>query len=196
MGLATQAQASVLIDNGTYLTDPASGLDWLKLTQTLGQSYNTVAGQMDPGETYAGWRFATAVEFNSLVEHYTGGDPNFDPNTTGHFLWPNVDLDGLVKSIGVTSSFTVYPIAEASLGLLGDSSSPSGYHFVGRILDIETQDATWTDRTNPYYTTLEPDGAGLVGAFLVRSVPEPTTLALFGLGLAGLGAVRRKKLAH
>ena len=27
------------------------------------------------------------------------------------------------------------------------------------------------------------------------SIPEPTTLALFGLGLAGLGAIRRKKLA-
>jgi hypothetical protein len=28
-----------------------------------------------------------------------------------------------------------------------------------------------------------------------QTIPEPTTLALFGLGLAGLGAIRRKKLA-
>jgi hypothetical protein len=27
------------------------------------------------------------------------------------------------------------------------------------------------------------------------TIPEPTTLALFGLGLAGLGAMRRRKLA-
>lgn len=37
-------------------------------------------------------------------------------------------------------------------------------------------------------------GTEYVSSFDRSSVPEPITLALFGLGLAGLGTVRRKKL--
>jgi len=52
--------------------------------------------------------------------------------------------------------------------------------------------------TGEWYFNLQPDGstdAMLVTSMTPRQVPEPGALALFGLGLAGIGAVRRKKLA-
>lgn len=35
-----------------------------------------------------------------------------------------------------------------------------------------------------------------VALYSLSPIPEPTTLALFSFGLAGLGAIRRKKVAH
>jgi hypothetical protein len=49
-----------------------------------------------------------------------------------------------------------------------------------------------------WFFNLQPAGSSdgmLVTSMTPRQVPEPGTLALFGLGLAGLGAMRRKKLA-
>jgi len=52
-----------------------------------------------------------------------------------------------------------------------------------------------------FYMTLEdPTGDDTVVDFgvprwtVATAIPEPTTLALFGLGLAGIGAVRRRKI--
>ena len=37
--------------------------------------------------------------------------------------------------------------------------------------------------------------AGEIRGFLVRAIPEPTTMAMFGLGLLGMGLLRRKRAA-
>jgi hypothetical protein len=39
------------------------------------------------------------------------------------------------------------------------------------------------------------DGTDIRGRFVRRAIPEPGTLALFGLGLAGLGFARRRRAA-
>jgi len=58
-----------LVDNGSYTSDTASGLDWLDLTETRGLSYNTVLAQMNSGGRFDGWTYATREQVNGLLSH-------------------------------------------------------------------------------------------------------------------------------
>jgi len=61
-----------IIDNGSFTTDTQSGLDWLDVTETTYKSYNDVIEQFGKGGDFEGYRYATALEFNTLISHYTG----------------------------------------------------------------------------------------------------------------------------
>lgn len=80
--------------------------------------------------------------------------------------------------------------------------------FAGGFGDDATADAGWTSNAyssgevllsaGAHSITVQGDGAGGIPArFYVRidSVPEPTTLALIGLGLAGIAYSRKRKTA-
>ncbi len=73
MGLLISASLSqaALIDNGIFTTDEATGLDWLDLTYTDGDSYNTTLAAISTGEL-VGWRFATTEEFYGLIDAAVG----------------------------------------------------------------------------------------------------------------------------
>jgi len=60
-----------IIDHKKYTTDTETGLEWLDVTETMGQSYNDVKAQLEPGGKYHGYRFASAEEFNTFIGHYT-----------------------------------------------------------------------------------------------------------------------------
>jgi hypothetical protein len=49
------------------------------------------------------------------------------------------------------------------------------------------------DATSQVITFNEPDRESFLAAVELRSVPEPGTIALLGLSLAGLAAARRRK---
>jgi hypothetical protein len=56
-----------LSDHGSYVTDTVSNIDWLKLTQTTNRSYNDISSQLGSGGEFNGWRYATGLEFETML---------------------------------------------------------------------------------------------------------------------------------
>ncbi len=89
---------AAIIDNNTFTTDTNSGLDWMDVTETSGISYDEVSVQLGVGGTYEGWRYATDIEFNTLVGNYT----NKNITEFGLVGQESNLIDGLVSLLGST----------------------------------------------------------------------------------------------
>jgi hypothetical protein len=95
---------------------------------------------------------------------------------------------GATQSVGTANSYLDNPAKAAGLARDGI--------FVGAIDDTDTFTSVtfWGDGVGEFLTA----GGTIMWATVDLnsvSVPEPTTLGLFGLGLAGIAASRRKKKA-
>jgi len=189
-----------LIDLGTTTFDTDTGLEWLNLTETLGMSVN----DLPSGLGLSGWELATTDDVALLFIAAGLAVPTPPPIST--FL--SVDLDvtnALMTLFGCTSrcgtgndlmagimlasidhGFT-YEISDLRLnGVVGDEIFPA------RLIFDVVSNSRGADFSGPG-----------VGLYLVRDVaegpagpipvPEPSTLALLGLGIAGIGLTRRRK---
>jgi hypothetical protein len=180
------AAASILIDNGATTYDPATGLAWLDLTATVGQSYDAVIGGFG-GYLADGWRYATPTELGQLFTD-AGGIGPFDFTAT---LQNHPAASELLGLLGIL--YSSFPYA-SSMGLLSVESFPGG-HQQGQIaLSVFTAGSL----------NLNAGGLGdafgdaFTGSFLVKQVattPIPAALPLFAAALGGLGFIgwRRKR---
>ncbi len=175
---------------GSIMQDTDSGLEWLALNQTAGQSFNQVSAEL--GGLYAGFSYATRASVLTLFTN--AGIPDVDVGSGGTAsnvtavsnlmsLW-NADIWGIND---INGQFGYFYTADIGTGLLWVPGS-------GNTEEGNAEATSGTDRINAYGN---PDHIQTyLGSALVRdisSVPVPAAVWLFGSGLLGLiGFATRK----
>jgi len=189
--LSLSAEAA-LIDNGTYISDTDSHLDWLKVEPTRGLGFNGVSAQMGVGQAFYGWSYATGAQFDVLMLGQ-GAIPDSGPCYWGGAFCGNSPANVAAATyvsnlLGETRSATITFGPSKTEGFLADIP-PGGANIVrftasltGSYGEIDT-----------YYSTT--DQRYDVASFLVRpsAVPVPGSLWLLSSGLLGLIGIGRRK---
>ena len=190
------AASASLVDNGSYTTDTASGLDWLDLDATDGMSWS------EAPVAYDEWRYATNGEIEDIFAQLFDGYYDTDPNGTsysirGAYADQRADIQVFTDLFGATyySPDTGEPVT--SVGMYMDENGvitaigtyvnegPNVINEFNYVIGLEyTGDFTETETGN-------------FGVFLVRStvVPIPSALLLFVSALATIRWARRKTIA-
>jgi hypothetical protein len=187
-----------------------SGLEWLPLTQTEGQSWVAVEAGLATQSYGSGWRFASRMEVEDLMDSLWG-------ETTEGWYWDNFDgaswfgenfgwLQASVDANGHTISETHFYFGNGDCGgsvqvcvgsVRSDAFGSSQFSSKGFFLDGFGL-SVGLDSLNEQYLNLNYLSASNHGVMLVRppvsQIPLPASAWLFASAVFGLGALRRKSI--
>lgn len=191
---ALPARATITVTNSSFgantlIQDSATGLSWLQVNQTTGMSYNAVAAQLITGGTFQGYRYATLAETQQLFQDY--GVPLNEMNGSA-----NGNIAAAVSSMLATlGTGEVVNGSPETYALIADSTAPGTHEWVyyASVGNGSSGFVVGTNLSSLGDTQTQINTWGPTHSLLVADVPEPLSLALFGLGAFGTIGLRRAR---
>jgi hypothetical protein len=170
---------AALVDNGNSMIDTGTGLQWLDLTETLGSSWNTVEGSTLV--TNDGYVHATVAQVQTLFLN-----AGFLTTDNANNVLNDPAAADLLAFLGCTQFCGTVNATGRGFADNGTFKSRPNYHTSGlgagaAVISLQTSDLDLVDTT--------------AGHFLVKPVPVPAAVWLFGSGLLGLAGMARRKKA-
>jgi hypothetical protein len=200
--------------DGRAFLDMDTGIEWLKLGETVGYSINSVSDEFGAGGEFEGWRLATRSEVTSIAadlidyqikegETYANWSSSDQPQIYEDFMslfgMTLVNDDYLYSYGYYKNDFTTAGLSNNVLmtGVLSSTGtrlyedyehSSYSYNNIDNIVGVylvADGGATLTTQANMSLVANNPNAA-------INNVSGPVGALLMTAGLFGLGAVRRR----
>jgi len=168
-------------NDGLITYDASTGLEWLDLSVTRGNSILQTEGESFFGD----FRWATTTELDALFDIVFDG--------SGYRSSTNATLIGNAEYF--VALFSAYTGQNFSQGVSRGAVSGVNSYGLGYVSYNFNSTNMGVQDTLSNCCWSETDSGPNIGSWLVRStdVPEPSTLAIFALGMIGLASRRFKK---
>jgi hypothetical protein len=199
--LSANAAAGIISSTNSHTTSDGSvvnlsGLDWLSWDVTTGQSRtdieNGFMGLLDDG-----WRYATVMEYKTMMESVFDTHYGWSVDNSDGALWLYSNLYGHSedRSKNYIQMYTWYG-DDAECGITRSCMGHFRFQSTsGHISSNITHGWSVTEQNDGRNTKDKTNPNLLFASALVRAnvVPEPSILAILALGMIGLASRRFKQ---